>query len=371
MLIRPFQIERYFAKYEFRVRHLLSASDCEALTLREVLSLADDDDRDLWENLTLRYTESQGHPVLRQEIACLYETISPADVLVAVPEEAIFLAMSVLLSPGDHAIVMFPGYQSLYEIGAALGCEITRWALAPRSEAWEIDLDLLRRSIRQNTKLIVVNFPHNPTGFLPERDQLEAIVGIAAEHGLYLFSDEMYRLLEFHPTARLPSVADMYDRGVTLSGLSKAFALPGLRLGWLAARDRTLLDGCAVVKDYTTICHSAPSEVLGIIALKARAEIVNRALTIIRSNLATAEQFFARHEDIFAWMPPQAGPVAFPRLLSDMRVGGFCEDVVSRTSVMVLPGDVFEYPGNHFRIGLGRIDLPIALELVDDFLRAR
>ena len=258
MKINDFKLERYFAAYEFKVRYLLSASDCEALTLEECLGLADEEMLALWRDLKLSYTESQGHPLLRAEAARLYESIAPEQLLIAAPEELIFIAMNVLLAPGDHVITTFPGYQSLYEVAQSLGCHVTRWPLEPGPDGWRLDPDFLVANIRPETRLLVINFPHNPTGYLPSRSDLDRILAMARQHGLYVFSDEMYRLLEYDAAARLPSIADAYERGLALTGLSKSFALPGLRLGWLATRDRALLDRCLAFHDYTTICNSAP-----------------------------------------------------------------------------------------------------------------
>ena len=174
--------------------------------------------------------------------------------LIAAPEELIFIAMNALLRPGDHVIATFPGYQSLYAIAEALGCSVTRWPLEVRDGRWGLDLDFLAAAIRPETRLLVVNFPHNPTGYLPSRSELDAIIELARRHGLHVFSDEMYRLLEYDAETRLPPVADLYERGISLSGLSKSFALPGLRIGWLAMRDADLLARCIAFHDYTTIC---------------------------------------------------------------------------------------------------------------------
>ena len=241
MQITDFKLERYFAAYEFKVRYLLSASDCEALTLAELLAMADPATLDLWRDLSLGYTESQGHPLLREEVARLYSGIAPDETLIAAPEELIFIAMNVLLAPGDHVIATFPGYQSLYEVAGALGAAVTRWALTPSASGWQLDLAALERSITPRTRLLVINFPHNPTGHLPTAAELDAIIALARRHNLHIFSDEMYRLLEYDPAERLPSVADLYERGIALSGLSKSFALPGLRIGWLASHDRDFL----------------------------------------------------------------------------------------------------------------------------------
>jgi aspartate/methionine/tyrosine aminotransferase len=361
MRISDFKLERFFAAHEFTARYLLSASDCEALTLAELLELADAETFGLWRDLQLGYTESAGHPLLRAAAAQLYDGITADDLLIAAPEELIFIAMNVLLAPGDHVIATFPGYQSLYEVAAALGAEVTRWPLQPAADGWRLDLGALEESITPATKLLVVNFPHNPTGFLPARAELDAIIGLARRRGLHVFSDEMYRLLEHGAAGPLPSVADLYERGIALSGLSKSFALPGLRIGWLATHDRDFLARAVAFKDYTTICNSAPSEILGLVALRARAQIVARNRTIIRENLARAEQFFVAHADRFRWLPPQAGSVAFPQLTTGQPVADFCREVLERRNLMILPGDVFDFGGNHFRIGLGRRNFGTAL----------
>ena len=365
MHIRDFKLERYFAAYEFSVKHMLSASDCEALSLTELLALADNETRGLWQDLRLCYTESQGHPLLRAAVAALYQGITPDELLIAAPEELIFIAMNVLLAPSDHVIATFPGYQSLYEIAQAAGCTVTRWPVTPGPAGWQLDLDFLARSITPQTKLLVINFPHNPTGFLPTRSELDRIIVLARRHSLYVFSDEMYRLLEYRPADRLPSVAELYERGIALSGLSKAFALPGLRIGWLATHDRDLLHRCIAFHDYTTLCASAPGELLGIIALRAGAHILARNLARIQDNAAAFESFCARHSSLVRWLPPRAGSVAFPQLRADLPVAQFVETVLARKSVMILPGDVFEHAGNHFRVGLGRTDFPEALGEVE------
>jgi aspartate/methionine/tyrosine aminotransferase len=368
MRVAPFALERYFAAHEFSARYLLSASDCEGLRLSELLALADPEALGLWETLGLGYTESQGHPLLRREIAGLYSSVGEDDILVAAPEEAIFIAMNILLAAGDHAIVISPAYQSLYEVAAALGCRVSRWPIELHGDRWHLNPNRLAELCTPETRLIVINFPHNPTGYLPERDVLDRILLEAAQRGLPVFSDEMYRLLEFDEGRRLPSLVDLYDGAIVLSGLSKTFSLPGLRIGWLATRNRDLLDRFASFKDYTSICSSAPSEILGIIALRAADAIVQRNLRIITGNLVAAEQLCARHAGLFSWIPPVAGSVAFPRLTAHLPVQTFCDDVLRRRSVMIVPGDMFGWEGNHFRVGLGRVNLPQALEQVEDYI---
>ena len=285
-----FRLERYFAAHEFNVRYVLSASDPESLAQTELLALADDQTRSLWEQLSLGYTESQGHPLLRAEIAHLYRQITLEDVLVAAPEEAIFVAMQAILRPGDHVIATFPAYQSLIEVARAAGCRVTPWPLKPGDGAWRLDLDFLEHSITDATRLLVVNFPHNPTGYLPTAETQSAIIDLARRHSLYLFSDEMYRGLEHDAGGQLPAACDLYERAISLCGLSKSYALPGLRIGWLASQNRDWLAASARLKDYTTICASAPSEILAIIGLRAGRQILGP-----QQRDSAAEPFHRRH----------------------------------------------------------------------------
>jgi aspartate/methionine/tyrosine aminotransferase len=166
----------------------------------------------------------------------------------------------------------------------------------------------------------------------------------------------------------LPSICDLYEKGIALSGLSKSLALPGLRIGWLAAQDNTWTERWLALKDYTTICNSAPSEILGIIALQNKELIINRNLEIIRANMTYANQFFSEHHNLFTWFCPKAGSVAFPQWLGSDPVEQFCQKVLDQQGVMLVPGSVFDFSGNHFRIGLGRKNFPEAVEKVNLYL---
>jgi aspartate/methionine/tyrosine aminotransferase len=358
--LRPFKLERFFALHEFRARYLLSASDCESLTLAELLQMADRDALARWHSLRLGYTESQGDPVLRQAICQEYATLSPEDILVAVPEECIYIAMQVLTAPGDHVVAVAPAYQSLHEVAHSRGCEVTPWPARQAGDRWKFDLQDVERAVRPNTKLLVINFPHNPTGSLLTREELNGVVALARRHDLFVFSDEMYRGLEYNGAARLPAVCDLYEKGISLAGLSKSHAVPGLRLGWLAARQPELIQRSLAYKDYTTICHSAPSEVLGLMALRASPAILERNLEIINTNLSLAEQFFARHAARLTWIRPSAGPVAFASV--DGSSSQMSQRLLDEQGVMLLPGPMFDAPDAYFRLGLGRRNFGEALE---------
>ena len=370
MPINPFKLERYFAKYEFKVKYLLSSSDCESLSMAGLIQMASPESMELWQELKLGYTESPGHPLLRTEVARLYQNVPAEGVLVAAPEEAIFVAMQTMLKAEDYLVVVSPVYQSLYEIARSIGCEVSPWKLEAGQKSWQIDIDQLESLINERTRMLVINFPHNPTGHTIRGDELEAIVRTAREHNLYIFSDEMYRLLEPDPAIQLPAVCEIYEKGISLSGLSKAFALPGLRMGWLATQEIALTGRWLAFKDYTTICNSAPSEILAIIALQNKERILQRSIDIVRENSAVAEQFFYKHKGLFAWLKPLAGSVAFPKWLGAGSVEHFCNEALDQQGVMIVPGSLFDFPGSHFRIGLGRKNLAEGLERVDSYLNA-
>jgi aspartate/methionine/tyrosine aminotransferase len=369
MHLPPFKLERFFAKYEFNVQYLLCASDCQSFTIQELLAL-EPDAAGRFGAHWLGYTESPGSLYLRREIAGMYMGISPEQVLVhSGAEEAIFLFMHAALGPGDHAIVHFPCYQSLIEVARSTGCDVTPW-LAREEVGWALDLDELQRLLRPDTKAIVVNFPHNPTGYLMLQDEYRRLNQIAQERGITLFSDEVYREAEYRPEDRLPSACQINPTAVTLGVLSKTYGLPGLRIGWVATQDAALLAKMAALKDYTTICNSAPSEFLAELALRHRQTLAGRNLDIIARNLSVLDGFFARHAGRFTWVRPKAGPIAFPRLLSPLNGGieAFCHDLVTRAGVLLLPGTVYEDAGDHFRIGFGRATLPQAVARLEEYL---
>ena len=365
MKIQPFKLERYFAKYEFTTPYLLSCSDCEPLTIKELLSIASPDMLKAWENLTLAYTDSQGHPLLREEISKLYTKITEDDILVLTPEEGIFIAMNILLEEGDHVITTFPGYQSLYEIAESNKCKVSKWL---PDEDMNFKLEDLFKQIRDNTKLIVLNFPHNPTGATITEIDLIKIIQIARQKNIVVFSDEMYRFLEYDQQDRLPSVSEIYENGISLFGLSKTFALPGLRIGWLASGNKEIMAEIGSFKDYTTICSSAPSEILSIIALQNKESIITRNLELIKSNLEFADTILKNHADTLIWKKPKAGTIAFPELQIEQDVYKFCLDLIKKKGVMLLPSSVYDYDRKCVRIGFGRKNFPEVISIFEEYL---
>jgi aspartate/methionine/tyrosine aminotransferase len=368
MHVREFALERFFAKHEFSARYILGASDVEAMAMADVIALADAETRRLWNGLTLGYTESAGSPALRAEIASMYPGLDADHVLTfAGAEEGIFLVMHALLEPGDHVVAVTPAYQSLYEVARFVGAEVSPLSLEP-ANGWALDLDRLASSLRPATRLVVINFPHNPTGAHIDRAQLDAIVRLCRARGIILLSDEVYRFLEHDPDDLLPPAASLYERAISLGVMSKSFALAGLRVGWIATPDPGIRARIAIHKDYTTLCSSAPSEVLALIALRARERVLARSRAIVQRNLPVLRAFMDRHSTHLSWVPPRAGSICFPRFAAGVDAERAAELLIEKVGVMVVPGARFDFDRAHFRIGYGRENMAEALELIDPLI---
>ena len=366
MQLSPFRIERFYARHEFTTRYMLSSSDCQSRTIGELLEL----EPDAHERLLSQwcgYTESLGAPELREAIADLYERTGPDDVAVAsCAEEGILLVHHALLQPGDHAIVETPCYESAIALARSTGADVSPWRRR-FDDSWRHDLDELERLITPRTRVLYINQPHNPTGTLMSRATFERVVELAREREIVLFCDEVYRELEHDAAARLPAACDCYERAVSLGSISKTYGLPGLRIGWLACRDERIRDALVTLKDYTTICASAPSELLVALALRNREILIARNLEIVGRNLRLLDELFSRYAGVFEWVRPTAGPIGFPLLRGVADVDALCE-ALATAGVLLLPGSVYDEP-LHARVGFGRADMPEALELLEELLK--
>ncbi|MCP4213765.1 MAG: aminotransferase class I/II-fold pyridoxal phosphate-dependent enzyme [bacterium] len=368
MKIKNFMLERFFARYEFTTPHFLCCSDCETFSIKELLDL-EESAREEFEKLQLGYTEYPGAPYLREAVSTLYTNTQPESILIfSGAEEAIYIYMNVLLGKGDSIIVQTPCYQSLSEVANAGGCTIKEWSMTANGK-WDLDLNYLEDTVDETTKAIVVNLPHNPTGYSITKGQLNEIVTFARKHDLYVFVDEVYRFLEYDEDKRLPSICDIYEKGVSLGVMSKAFGLAGLRIGWLGMKDVKLMERIAAYKDYTTLCNSAPSEYLAALAIRHKEFILGRNLSLVKNNLKLLDDFFARHSDTFDWLKPTAGPIAFPCFKNDTQAEPFCLDLIEKKGVLLLPGSLYQWEGaKHFRIGFGRKSLPEVLPIFEEYL---
>jgi len=367
MKLKPFELERYFSKYEFSASYLLSSSDCEAYKLSDILDMADNQMKELWDNLKLSYTESQGNPMLLDEVSKIYNGIKPESILQIIPEEGIYIAMRSLISEGDHVISMSPCYQSLEEIAISQGAHLDRWSAKYR-KGWQFDIDELEKLCTRNTHMVILNTPHNPTGVLFTKDEFKRIINIIKKNNCILFCDEMYRFLEFDESLRLPSACEVYDNAISLCGLSKSFALPGTRCGWLITKNNDYLNEFKTYKDYTTICASATSEVLGTIALRNKDTIIKRNLNLINKNLDRLEKFAEKYKNIIEYKRPVAGSICMPILSDCIDVNILAQELIDEKSLMILPSSVYNIKENSFRLGFGRANFIEILDILDSHL---
>lgn len=374
-LDRNFALEIFFSKYEFTVRYNVGGSDLQSVTIADLLELCDAHERKRWENLYLGYTETYGAPELREAIAGTYDNMQSDNILCfAGAEEGIFATMQAILEPADHAMVVYPNYQSAETIPRGL-CEVTGIPMDP-DDNWAIDLDFVKDHIKPNTRLISVNFPNNPTGKVLEKDKYLALVDLCRQHDIYLFSDEVYRLMERSPDIRLPQGADVYEKGISLNVMSKAYGMAGVRIGWIATPDRALLQNAERIKHFLSICNSAPSEFLSNVALNNRDRILARNRRLVDDNLAHLNRFFERHSDLFEWAPPDGGCVGFPRYRGREGVDAFVETIVNELGVLFIPAHIFKselgvVPADRFRVGFGRDFFPEAIDKLDQYLTDR
>ena len=370
MDIEPFTLERYFARHEFSARYLLSSSDCEPLRLAELLGMADGEARAMWDGLRLAYTESAGHPLLREAIAARYDRVGADEVLVAAPEEGIFLLMHALLSPGDHVVCVAPAYQSFHEVARSIGCEVSAW-LPDEARGWHYGVEALAALLRGNTRLVVVNFPHNPTGFAPSREELRGAGrgGRSARRPPALGRDvPLPRALAGHDPSG--GVRAVRARDLALRRCRRASVCPGCAsAGWR----RTTAACSSGWPPSRTTPPSAPPR-------RARSSRSSRCATSSRSSAgrwsgrgATSRSSTGSSPATAALRLAAAGGRfgVLPRYLGPEGTSALADEVVERAGIMVVPSGVFGFGDRHLRIGFGREDLPEVVERFGDYLDRR
>jgi aspartate/methionine/tyrosine aminotransferase len=372
--LRTFKLEEFLGAWEFKARYHLTASDAQSMTIAELLTLGGDAARESFLSLPLSYTETWGGRPLLEAISDTYERVDADHVLTfAGAEEALFWAMQELVGPGDHAIVTVPCYQAMETVTLATGADVSPLVMRPE-KGWALDVEEVRALLRPTTRLVAVNYPHNPSGYVPGEVDFCELAALCEVNGIRLFCDEVYRGVEVDPDVTISQAADISETAVSLNVVSKSYGLPGLRVGWLACRDRGLLERLERRKHYTTICTAGPSEFLATVALRNREPIWERNRGIIAANGPLFADFFARWAADFDWEPPKGGCVCYPRYKGG-DVEDFCARLLDREGVLVLPASIYaselaETPADHFRVGLGRLGLEQGLEAFERFMRS-
>ena len=365
-----FKLETYFSRWEFTAQHHLTASDAESMTVAELLALGTDQDRLDYQNLHLGYTPTWGTDALRQAIAETYDGIDPADVLAfAGAGEPLFWAMQLFVEPGDHVIVNVPNYQSIESIPLATGVDVEGlplWTGEGADLQWTLDLERFESMLRPTTRLVSVNFPNNPTGFVPDHETWAAFNELCHERRIRIVSDEVYRGVEIDPTRTIAAAAEINPTALTISVTSKAYGLPGLRVGWVVSKDHGALDRLERAKHYTSICNSGPSEQLAVVALRNGQQILDRNRAICAANDVLVTEFMTERSDLFDYRTPDGGCVSFPRYTGPGDVNDFCTAAVEESGVLLLPMSVYvselgQVPTDRFRIGIGRTSVPDSL----------
>lgn len=368
------------SRWEFSARHNLTASDAESLSIDELLALAGGNSRQELLDLELSYVPTWGTDALRAAIASTYDHLELADVLTfAGAEEPLFWILQLLLEPDDHAVVTVPNYQSFESVAIAGGSSVDAlplWSGEGSHLRWTLDLDRFRSLLRRNTKLVAVNLPNNPTGFVPDHDTWREFLELCSDRGIRVVSDEVHRGLELEPANTLAQAADLAPEALSINVMSKAYGLPGLRVGWVACRDRSVLQRLERAKHYTSICNTAPGEFLACLALGNAGKILARNHAIVEVNNRLFEEFAADHSGLFDFRPPDGSCVAFPRYLGENGVEAFCREAVEQCGVLFLPASVFasalaEVPNDRFRIGLGHKSFPDGLGALSEHLSER
>ena len=354
----------------------LSNSYAQPLTQPELiaLTLARGDQQliDAYNSHSLAYTANGGSLDLREEIARLYgPNITAENILVFTGGQvALFTAASALTNGHTHSIVFDPSYQSTQEAPTHAGSQVTKISLKAANN-WQIDLQEVQAAIRENTRYMVINEPFNPAGTLMSHALQQQLATIAEAHGIYILSDEVYRLLEHNPDDRLPAMADLYCKGISAVTLSKPWGGCGVTIGWLAFQDLSIKQKLVDVQYFGTACPSRASEIQAMMVLRASDQILKKNLTIIRRNLSLLEQFIARYSDLFEWVRPKAGAIAFIRFKGPLTSSELGEQLAG-ADIGIKPAycftDVVTADNYFFRVGFGEEKMPMALDALTAFV---
>jgi aspartate/methionine/tyrosine aminotransferase len=365
--MRNLESEEYFAKYYYSKPYFICLSDCESISISELIDLGGGSVEEFLK-IKLVYPEMPGSASFRKEIASLYEAVNEDQVLVlGAPVEGIYLTMNTLLEKGDHVILLSPAFDPLFNVAEHLTNNVSRWFLKKKGNTWELDFDQLETLLKKPTKLLIINFPHNPTGFHPSRAELNRIVEMASRHGVRIFSDEMYKGLEYKPIDRLPTLPDIAENSVALGGASKALGLAGLRLGWLVTKDPVLYKKLFELKNYTSMCSTQAGEYLGQMAIRATPKLVERNLKIVKQNLVVAEGVFQKWKRHIEWIRPMAGSVSAVKL-NHKSAEAFCHKMAERYGVVLLPLRFMGFEDQYARVGFGRTDFAVCMKVFDEAL---
>lgn len=371
-----FALGDFLTRWAPLARHDLSSSACETLSLGALLQMASAEQRERSNDHGLGYTDPRGSSRLRDAIAARHDTLGGDHVLCCCgAQEAVLCVLQAILGPDGpacdpHAVLLLPIYQPS-ELSLARLCAVTGIALQ-EDDDWQPDIDRIEAALRPGTRLVLMNYPNSPTGASLDPARLDALVALCRKHGLWLINDEIYRQTEIvQPCGRSPMIADRYERGVSINGLSKGFGLPGLRVGWIACRDAALLQRALVVKSSLSSCLAASSEILAEIALESEIPIISRSRATGATNLHRLQAVVRSLPDLLEFDRPRNLAFGCCRFLGREGATGFAQRLAREAGILALPMGLWLsplalLPRDRLRLGLGHVRCGPALTALGD-----
>ena len=339
------------------------SSNPQAFSIQELNQLLDENLFAMDSLQQLNYVPDEGTESLRSAISLLFTNISvPEIVITSGAQEAIFCCIHALLETNDKVLAITPIFEPLLSTAQEIGCQIITQSLQPKT-VWELDLNQLEQNLKQGIKLLILNFPHNPTGAMLTFQQLNQIISLCDKYDCWLLSDEVFRGLEHEESNRLPCVADIYPKGISIGVLSKSFALPAIRVAWVASQNKWLMQRLIEIKAYLSICNSFIDSIISEKVIKQHQKIWQRNRKIILANKFILNEYMNNHSEYFSYSVPEAGCLAFP-IFKPFSVERFAENLVYTNKLLVLPSSVFYTSINGFRLSLGSKDFNDKIELL-------
>lgn len=370
MKIKPFAVEEWMNAWEVGAKYNIAETCVDSISMNELFELTGEDKTEFLNRLCARrlsYGDIEGLPEFRKGVCGLYKTLNIENIVpthgASGANHHVFYS---LISPGDRVVSIMPTYQQLYSIPESYGADVQILHLSKENN-YLPDLEKLRRLVTPKTKMICINNPNNPTGALMSEQLLREIVEIARSADAWILCDEVYRHLS-QEDGWCPSIVDLYEKGISVSSMSKVFSLAGLRLGWIATHDMSVVKSCLSHRDYNLVSCGVFDEMLAAAALKHRDKLLERSRKIVRENLQILDDWVSSEPHV-SYVKPQAGTTALVYYDLDISSYEFCEEMYKKTGAFVTPGDCFEVP-HSMRIGYayGKQDLIDGLKAISEYI---
>ena len=370
MKIKPFAVEEWMNAWEVGAKYNIAETCVDSISMNELFELTGEDKTEFLNRLCARrlsYGDIEGLPEFRKGVCGLYKTLNIENIVpthgASGANHHVFYS---LISPGDRVGSIMPTYQQLYSIPESYGADVQILHLSKENN-YLPDLEKLRRLVTPKTKMICINNPNNPTGALMSEQMLREIVEIARSADAWILCDEVYRHLS-QEDGWCPSIVDLYEKGISVSSMSKVFSLAGLRLGWIATHDMSVVKSCLSHRDYNLVSCGVFDEMLAAAALKHRDKLLERSRKIVRENLQILDDWVGSEPHV-NYVKPKAGTTALVYYDLDISSYEFCEEMYKKTGAFVTPGDCFEVP-HSMRVGYayGKQDLIDGLKAISEYI---